>query len=361
MSAGRPTVLVVDDTPQNLNVASRFLREHYQTLVALDAEQALHIVQRADPRPDLILLDVMMPGMDGYAACRQLKSDPGTADIPVIFLTALDAGEDEACGFEAGGVDYITKPLNPLTLLARVQTHLRLYAHERHLDQLVHARTQELQRTRLEVIQRLGRAAEFKDDNTGLHVIRMSHYTRLLAQASGLLQEHSDLLFNAAPMHDVGKIGIPDHILQKPGKLTPEEWAIMRTHPAIGAGIIGRDDSELLNCARIVALTHHEKWDGSGYPRGRKGEDIPIEGRIVAVADVFDALTSLRPYKKAWPIEEALAYIHQQSGQHFEPRLVQIFLALEAPVRAIRAKYGDTDEAAMRVSAGLGGADSVLA
>ncbi|HVT34545.1 MAG TPA: HD domain-containing phosphohydrolase, partial [Nevskiaceae bacterium] len=309
MNASLPTVLVVDDTPQNLNVASRILREQYRALVALDGTRALEIA-RASPPPDLILLDVMMPGMNGYEVCRQLKADARTRDIPVIFLTALDEANSEAAGFEAGAVDYITKPISPPTMLARVRTHLRLRAHERHLADLVHERTRaleqrtrELEQTRLEVIRRLGRAAEYKDDATGLHVIRMSHYTRLLALAAGMSSDRAELLFHAAPMHDIGKIGIPDHILQKPGALTDEEWVVMKQHPAIGAGIIGLQHGELLETARLVALTHHEKWDGSGYPRARAGKDIPVEGRIVAVADVFDALTSKRPYKNAWSVE----------------------------------------------------------
>ena len=246
------TVLVVDDTPANLNVASRILREQYRALVALDGPRALEIA-RGQPAPDLILLDVMMPGMNGYEVCRQLKADPATRDIPVIFLTALDEINSEAAGFEAGAVDYITKPISPPTMLARVRTHLKLHAHERHLSELVRERTsaleqrtRELEQTRLEVIRRLGRAAEYKDDATGLHVIRMSHYTRLLALAAGFSQDRAELLFHAAPMHDIGKIGIPDHILQKPGALDGEEWAVMRQHPAIGAGIIGLQHGDLL-------------------------------------------------------------------------------------------------------------------
>ena len=341
MSEGAmPTVLVVDDTPQNLNVASRILREHYRALVALDGARALEIA-RATPAPDLILLDVMMPGMNGYEVCRQLKADLRTRDIPVIFLTALDEINSEAAGFEAGAVDYITKPISPPTMLARVRTHLRLHAHERHLSQLVRERTHELEQTRLEVIRRLGRAAEYKDDATGLHVIRMSHYTRMLALAAGFSEDRSELLFHAAPMHDIGKIGIPDHILQKPGVLNDDEWTVMKQHPAIGAGIIGLQHGELLETARLVALTHHEKWDGGGYPRGRAGEDIPIEGRIVAVADVFDALTSKRPYKEAWPVAQAIEWISAQSGKHFDPSLVPRFMELLPAIEDIRTQYSD--------------------
>jgi len=347
MNELRQTVLVVDDTPQNLNVASRILREHYRCLVARDGAKALEIAT-SDDAPDLILLDVMMPGLNGYETCRKLKEDRRTRSIPVIFLTALNDIQDETSGFAAGAVDFIAKPIQPATMLARVHTHLRLYAHERHLNELVRLRTLaleqktvELEQTRLEIIRRLGRAAEYKDDDTGLHVIRMSHYTRLLGETQKFGSDRLELLFNAAPMHDIGKIGIPDQILQKPGPLSDEEWVVMRQHPAIGAGIIGKHRSELLDMARTVALTHHEKWDGSGYPRGRKGEEIPLEGRIVAIADVFDALTSKRPYKGEWPVDQSAAYLREHAGRHFDPALVPQFLELLPQILEIKRQYSD--------------------
>jgi putative two-component system response regulator len=340
----RPTILVVDDTPQNLNVASRMLREHYRCLVSLDGVKSIDLARAAPP--DLILLDVMMPVMNGLEVCRRLKQQPETRAIPVIFLTALNEIEDEAACFDAGGVDFISKPMNPVTLLARVKTHLALHAQERHLADLVHQRTQaleekthELEQTRLEIIRRLGRAAEYTDDDTGLHVIRMSHYTRLLALSAGFSADRAEVLFHAAPMHDIGKIGIPDQILQKPGPLDEEQWAVMRQHPAIGAGIIGRHKNELLETARVVALGHHERWDGSGYPRAKKGADIPIEARIIAVADVFDALCSARPYKEPWPLERAVAYVKDNSGRLFDPELVPRFLELMPDVLAIQKQY----------------------
>jgi putative two-component system response regulator len=343
----RPVVLVVDDTPNNLEVVSGILREHYRVRVALDGPTALKLAA-GDVPPDLILLDVMMPDMNGYQVCTRLKADPRTRHIPVIFLTAMGELENEAAGFGAGGVDYILKPIRPATLLARVRTHVQLSRHERALTDVVRRRTsalekrtEELEKTRLEIIRRLGRAAEYTDDDTGFHVIRMSHYARLLAAAAGLPADRVEIVFNAAPMHDIGKIGIPDSILQKRGALTPEEWDIMRTHPAIGAGIIGRHGSELLEAARRVALTHHERWDGTGYPRKRKGEEIPIEGRIVAVADVFDALTSTRPYKPAWPIGDAVAYLAKQAGQQFDPNLIPPFLELLPQILEVRRQYRD--------------------
>lgn len=336
----RPVVLVVDDTPFNIDVLRGVLSSSYTLKVATNGEKALSLA-RSEPQPELVLLDVMMPGMDGYEVCRRLKQDKLTQHIPVVFVTSMSEVEDEQKGFESGGVDYITKPVSPPLVQARVATHLRLYAHERHLTAMVRARTQELESTRLEIIRRLGRAAEFKDDETGQHVIRMSHYTRILAQATGMAAEAVELLFNAAPMHDIGKIGTPEAILLKPGRLTPEEWEVMKRHPAIGAGIIGRHSHPLLNTARIVALTHHEKWDGSGYPRGLAGEAIPLVGRIVAIADVFDALTTERPYKKAWAIEESLDYLRQHSGSHFQPELVQLFIGCLPEVLKIRAMYAD--------------------
>jgi len=345
VEAVKPVVLVVDDTPFNIDVLRGVLSSAYTLKVATNGEKALALA-RSHPQPELVLLDVMMPGMDGYEVCRRLKSDDYTRNIPVVFVTSMSEVEDERRGFESGGVDYITKPVSPPLVQARVATHLRLYAHERHLTQLVQARTQELETTRLEIIRRLGRAAEFKDDETGQHVIRMSHYTRLLAEATGMPADEVEVLFNAAPMHDIGKIGIPEAILLKPGALTAEEWKVMKRHPAIGAGIIGRHAHPLLNTARIVSLTHHEKWDGSGYPRGLAGEQIPLVGRIVAVADVFDALTSERPYKEAWSVEEAMAFLRQHAGTHFDPRLVELFAVCLPEVLKVRTQHADQPQAA---------------
>ena len=231
--------------------------------------------------------------------------------------------------------------MSPSLVLARVRTHLALYDQNRALEERVHQRTAELRQTRLQLIQNLGRAAEYKDNETGLHVIRMSHYTQLLSQAHGMEKEAIDLLFHAAPMHDIGKIGIPDAVLCKPGKLDDEEWKIMRQHPQYGADIIGEHQNELLRLATIVALTHHEKWDGSGYPAGLAAEDIPLSGRIVAIADVFDALTSHRPYKKAWTSQRAFTLLEDERGKHFDPDLVDDFLSITEDVEAIKEKYAE--------------------
>ncbi len=336
----QPTVLVVDDVPENIDVLAGILRPEYKVKVSLNGEKALNLA-RSSPAPDLILLDIMMPGIDGYEVCRQLKADLTTRRIPVIFVTAKGEVRDEALGFAVGGVDYITKPVSPPIVQARVRTHLALYDQTRALSGLVRQRTDELNDTRLQVIRRLGRAAEFKDNETGLHVIRMSHYSRLLGLAVGMGQDEADVLFNAAPMHDIGKIGIPDRILQKPGKLDAEEWEIMKQHAEIGARIIGQHDSILLETARIIALSHHEKWNGRGYPAGLEGEKIPLVGRIVAIADVFDALTSVRPYKRAWPVDEAIELLKKEAGEHFDPALIPKFLEVLPEVIEIKDRYAE--------------------
>ncbi|MBF0183266.1 MAG: response regulator [Magnetococcales bacterium] len=320
----RATILVVDDTTENIDVLSGILRAEYKVKAALNGERALRIAH-SEPRPDMILLDVMMPGMDGYEVCRRLKADPFTAAIPVIFITAKIEVEDERLGLQLGAVDYITKPISPPIVELRVRTQLALYDQRRELERLVRLRTEELLATRLEIIRRLGRAAEFKDNETGLHVIRMSHYARLIAEQLAIGGEWTELMFNAAPMHDIGKIGIPDHILRKPAALDGEERKTIETHPEMGAEIIGNHQADLLILAKEIALTHHEKWDGSGYPHRLQGENIPLSGRIVAIADVFDALTAQRPYKKAWPVAEAMAILDRDAGSHFDPHLVALF------------------------------------
>ncbi|MES9855132.1 MAG: HD domain-containing phosphohydrolase [Sedimenticola sp.] len=338
---GRPLILIVDDAPENIDVLVGILRAEYEIIAALSGEKALDIIC-SDTKPDIILLDVMMPGMDGYQVCRKLKANPATAKIPVIFVTAKEGASNERHGFELGAVDYITKPVTPSIVEARVRTHVALYNQQRELSRQVDARTQELGDTRLKIIQRLGRAAEYKDNETGLHVIRMSYYSKMIAQAYGGNSEWVDLVFNAAPMHDIGKIGISDAILQKPGKLSPDEWVIMKKHPVFGAEIIGADASPLLQMSQNIALTHHEKWDGSGYPYGHAEEDISLEGRIVAVADVFDALTTERPYKKAWTVEEAVEWIDASTGTHFDPALVQLFHKVMPDLLRIKERYAES-------------------
>ena len=323
----RKTVLCVDDEPSNLQVLKQILQAEYRLLFARDGRRAIELA-RAE-QPDLILLDVMMPDMDGHEVCRTFKADERLARVPVIFVTALSDVEDEARGLELGAVDYICKPVSPAIVRARVRTHLSLVS------------VSELIETRLQVIQRLGLAAEYKDNETGLHVIRMSHYACILARAAGWSEQRAQELLHAAPMHDIGKIGIPDHILRKPGKFDDAEWEVMKSHVDIGVRIIGEHDSGLLAVARRIVSGHHEKWDGSGYPHGLCETAIPIEARIVAIADVFDALTSERPYKKAWSVEDACALLVEQKGRHFEPRLVDLFLDCLPQVLEIKQRWAE--------------------
>jgi len=327
MTEDLPVILLVDDEPTNLRVLRTVLNDLYRLLFAKNGQEALQLA--AEHQPDLVLLDVMMPGMTGFEVCTALKANSQTQHIPVIFVTALRDEIDETQGFDVGAVDYITKPISPAVVRARVKTHLSL------------VQAEELKKTRLQIIQRLGRAAEYRDNETGLHILRMSHFSQVIALAYGLSPKRAEDLLHAAPMHDIGKIGIRDDILLKPGKLTPEEFREMQRHPLIGAEILGDADSHLLQLAQQVALYHHEKWDGTGYPHGLKGEEIPLEARIVALCDVFDALTSTRPYKSAWSVEDTLAHLQAQKGRHFDPQLVDL-LEQELPkILEIRARWAE--------------------
>jgi putative two-component system response regulator len=324
----KSTILLVDDTPFNLEILKEVLDPDYNLYFADNGHEAIRIAK--EEKPDIILLDVIMPEIGGYDVCKILKADADTTHIPIIFITSMSESDNEALGLSIGAVDYIVKPVRPAIVKARVKTHLSL------------VRMDELKRTRLEIIHRLGLAAEYKDNETGLHVIRMSHYSRILAEGIGWSGERLDDLFNAAPMHDIGKIGIPDSILLKPGKLDPQEWETMKKHPIIGAEIIGSESRGLLNAAKNIALSHHEKWDGTGYPYGLKEHEICIEGRIVAIADVYDALTSARPYKKAWTQDATIEYLQEQSGKHFDPELVPIFLSKMSEVLDIQIRWKET-------------------
>ena len=335
------TILVVDDEPINLAVLSALLEPPHHVKVAKSGQQALQILEKPE-KPDLILLDVMMPELSGFDVCRMLKANPLTSKIPVLFVTAKADPASEEEGLRLGAVDYIHKPIVPALVQARVAAHLSLHNQQIELEKQVQARTQALSETRLKLIQQLGRAAEYRDNETGSHVIRMANYAMMLAKATGAPEEWVNLLYLAAPMHDVGKIGIPDHILLKPGKLNEEELAIMHTHSQIGADIIGDTaGSDLFEMAANIALYHHEKWDGSGYPTGISGEDIPLEARIASLADVFDALVSSRPYKKPWTVEDALAHIAAESGRSFDPTLAALFLNLAPQFEAVRREYTD--------------------
>jgi len=342
------SILIVDDEPSNLKLLDKMLRtqgyEHL-TLIQDPREVLPHCSQNM---PDLILLDLNMPYLDGFEVMAQLQQKFGSALSPILVLTAQQGFEHRLRALNNGARDYLTKPFDRAEMLARVRNLIEVqlfhkFMHDQNalLDELVRQRTKELRDTRLQIVRRLGRAAEFRDNETGYHILRMSHSSVLLARALGWDEERTELLLHASPMHDVGKIGIPDRILLKPGKLDPEEWEVMKRHTSIGEHILDGDDSPLLMLAREIAISHHEKWDGSGYPYGLKGEEIPISGRIVALSDVFDALTSERPYKKAWSIEAALEYVQSNSGTHFDPILVHHFVRLLPQVLAIRMRFAE--------------------
>ncbi len=335
----RHTVLIVDDTPDSIEILEGVLNDSYSIKAARSGKMALKIAEKT--LPDIILLDIVMPEMDGYEVCRRLKSNPLTKAIPIIFISAKDDAVNEARGLEVGAVDYITKPISAAIVLSRVKTHLALYDQTRALEIQVAEATKEIMETRVEIIRRLGIAAEFRNNETGMHIYRVSEFCREIARSYGFPEREADLLLNVSPMHDIGKLGIPDAILQKPGKLTAEEFEQVKQHTVMGAQIIGDHASEMLQTARIVALEHHEKWDGSGYPYGLAGENINIYARVTAVADVFDALTSRRPYKEAWPVEEAFAYIQQEAGRHFDPAVAAAFLTSREAVYQIKGKYVD--------------------
>lgn len=325
----KKTVLSVDDTPENLDVMAGILSPHYAVKVANNGRLALKIAQKK--APDLILLDVMMPEIDGFEVCRQLKENPATSSIPVIFVTAMGDTESESLGFQVGGVDYITKPVNPTTVLNRVATHLSLVKTDK-LDELARA-----------AIRMLGEAGHYNDEDTGQHIWRMAEYARIIAETLGWSPERCEMLELAAPMHDTGKIGIPDSILKAPRKLTPEEWEEMKTHSQIGYSILSKSDNEVFKLGAEIALSHHERWDGSGYPQALSGTAIPESARIVAVADVLDALTMERPYKKAWSYEDACAEIEKLSGSHFDPSVVAAFVGSAERINQARGRWSQLE------------------
>lgn len=340
-------ILVADDEAVNLKVIAAFLRGFgHEPVLAQSGVQAMELL---DASIDLALLDVLMPDMDGFEVVRCMRADQNLKDIPVIMITALTGREDRLTAVEAGANDFIAKPIDKTELRVRMESLLRLKdsqdelkRYQAQLETMVSQRTEALRlaienlqqmqhsilATQLDTIFRLSAAAEYKDEDTAQHIKRMSEYSALLAAKIGLPKHDVELLRQASPMHDIGKMGIPDAILLKPGKLTPEEWEVMKTHCVIGRNILKNSDSELLQVAEMVAFSHHERFDGSGYPLGLKGEDIPLFGRICALADVFDALTSERPYKKAFSNEKALAIMReeQERGMHFDPKIFTLFV-----------------------------------
>lgn len=331
------SVLIVDDVPGNIDLLKDILSEHYQVQIAKSGQVALDIIDRR--LPDIILLDIMMPDMNGFEVCKKLKENPKTVDVPVIFLTAITDTKHEQEGFNVGCVDFITKPITPLTTLARVATHLKLAESNQRNKQIIERRTKELDEALRSTVGMLGEVGQFNDSDTGVHMWRMADYSAALARAIGWNDEQVKLLKLAAPMHDTGKVGIPHSILKSPNKLTEAEWEVMRQHPAIGHQILEKGESPLFKLAAEIALAHHEKWDGSGYPSGLSGKDIPESARIIALADVFDALTMERAYKKSWTIKEAFEHIKLDANKHFDPDLVDCFLFIEDEIRDIKIKW----------------------
>lgn len=328
----RSRLMIVDDQEANVLLLERMLQSAGFTNVVSTSDPAEVEDLYNGFRPDLLLLDLHMPRLDGFAVMEKLKAGLGNDYLPILVLTADSTRETRLKALEAGAKDFLTKPLDPVEVMNRIRNLLEvrlLYEDLRNqnaiLEEKVRERTQELKDTRLEVIHRLGRAAEFRDEGTGLHLMRISRFSVCLSKAVGLPGDITDLLYSASPMHDIGKIGIPDRILFKEGRLDDEEWAIMRTHTTIGADLLSGHDSPLMKTAAQIALTHHERWDGGGYPSGLRGEDIPMEGRIVALCDVFDALISRRPYKEKWPLGQAVMNIEAESGGAFDPYLVAKF------------------------------------
>lgn len=352
-------VLVVEDAEPNVDILVETLGDDYELRVALDGESALEMV--ADELPDLILLDIMMPGMDGYEVCRRLKANPGTRKIPIIFLTAMAEEQDEAKGLSLGAVDYVAKPFSPALVKARVNNQLELKKHRDHLEDLVAERTKELVKTQEATIDGLAVLAEYRDPETGGHIQRTKNYVRILAEhlidhprfRDFLNETTIDLIFKTSPLHDIGKVGIRDSILLKPGPLTPEETKEMDRHVLLGYDAIEKTERKLgenafLKFAKEIAVSHHEKWDGSGYPYGLKGEEIPISGRLMAIADVYDALISKRVYKPPFNHQMAVEILLKGDGrtkpQHFDPDVLQAFSELSGEFRRIAIKYADFEE-----------------
>ncbi len=360
----KPTILVVDDTPDNLSLLRELLKVDYQVQLANGGERALKLAALA-PHPDLILLDIMMPDIDGYEVCRRLKSNPLTRHIPVLFVTAKSDVADEQHGLEMGAVDYITKPISPPIVLARIKIHLALKTHadflrdkSHFLEAEVTKRTREVTAIQDVTILAMASLAETRDSETGNHIRRTQFYVKALAQhlstqpqfAAQLTDSYIQMLFKSAPLHDIGKVGIPDRILLKPGKLEPHEFEVMKTHTTLGRDAIEHAEKQLgmsvpfLSMAKEIALSHQEKWDGSGYPEGLVGQAIPLSARLMAVADVYDALISRRVYKEGMSHAKAVAIIQEGYGRHFDPDVVDAFLALQPEFQDIAARFADSPD-----------------
>lgn len=341
-------ILILDDQQLNVDIIREYLEEEgfFNVHSEIYPEKVMTTFATVDQESDfdLVILDLMMPGFNGFDVMKMLQYVQNA--VPILVVTALDQKSVHLKALESGATDFLGKPFSKRELLVRVNNILlaylaqkRLAFHNALLSKVVRKRTKELELSHLEIIRRLGTVSEFRDNETGLHMTRMSHYARLIALKAGFSESEAELLLKTAPMHDIGKTAIPDRVLLKPGKLSSEEWQLMETHAKVGADILSGHDSELMKFASEIAWTHHEKWNGEGYPRGLSGKAIPTFGRIVAIADVFDALTSSRPYKKAWATEEAVAFIRDQRGEHFEPKLVDAFLSAFSSILKIKEEH----------------------
>jgi len=336
----RPVILVADDSEDIRNLFGAMLKNNYEVRFATNSDETLAEAD-TDPLPDLILLDVEMPALNGYEVCARLKGNPALAHIPVIFVTSRSDPKDQARGLLVGAVDYIVKPISgPITLL-RVRNHLALADQRRALEDQIAARTEELQETRLDLIRRLARAMEFREGGLSNRVLRVGEYVALLSEALGLKGRVVEILSQAAALYDIGKMGVPEHILKKSDALVEKEWEEVRKHPEIGAGIIGEHKDPLLEQARVMALTHHERWDGTGYPKKLKGGDIPVPGRIMAVADAYEAMTATQRHRSPVSAMEAARRITAESGKQFDPSVVAAFGKVVKEFDDVRSKYKD--------------------
>ncbi len=331
----RPVILVADDSQDIRNLFGVMLKKDYDVKFAVNSDEALASAD-TDPLPDLILLDVDMPSVSGFEVCARLKSNPALTDIPVIFITGRSNPRDQAEGLRAGAVDYIVKPISPPITMLRVRTQLALVDQRRALEDQIHARTEELHETRLQLIRRLARAMEYREGGLTNRVMRVGHYVQLLARALGLKEKVVELLSQAAPLYDIGKLAIPDHVLRKSDKLNPSEWVEIRKHR-----IIGEHKDPLLEQARIMALSHHERWDGAGYPKKLKGDAIPLAGRIMAVADAFEAMTATQRHRSPISSIEAGRIVVQESGKQFDPKVVAAFVKAAQNFEKVRAHFKD--------------------
>ena len=338
----RPVILVVDDSEDMLALMEKALSSDYEVIPAADPGTA---IEKAfgEPRPDLILLDVEMPDIDGFEVCRALKGEPATASIPVVFLTGKTEAQAQVEALELGAVDYLTKSgANAAVLKTRVRMHLALAEHQSELERMVKQRTDQLENSRADLIKRLARVLEFHESQAvGNRVIRLGHYAKLIAQAAGAKPEVADMMQKAAPLHDIGKLGVPSEILRKRDKLSVPDWERVKRHPQLGADIIGEGDDPLLKLARQLALTHHENYDGSGYPKGLKGEAIPWGGRVMAIVDSFEAMTSTQFHRDPLPLERAVGEIERCAGSKFDPKLVEAFKKALPVMQKVKETYAD--------------------